>query len=585
MRESQSLNPILFWFFLTLLVTSISFGQKTVPNPSRDFSREIYGKEDTDFIRQHQSKGIETPSKKVRFIYLVPQDRPIRDDYKAAIADAALHLQDWYQKELGNDYAYRLNDPIVEVHQTPHTADWYANYPFVPNPVFPDYRYWVNATGDGFAATGGSFDDPYNRWIFFLDAQIGCVQPAGGTHGVALLHLGDLRGLTGQSYISPCNPNDPPDTSSKYRYVGGVGHEMGHSFNLPHPPGCGTDPYETSALMCGGYGLYPNTYFLSADKTFLLNDPEVSQFFSPTDLREPRIVDFDKDRKTDFSVWRPSNTTWYTIPSSGSSPTSTVWGLATDKVAPGDFDGDTKTDIAVWRPSNGTWYIIQSSDGTYRQEQWGASGDHSVAGDYDGDRRADLAIWRPATATWWIKRSATNIPLVFAFGAATDLPVPADYNGDKRTDIAVFRPSLNNWYVYQPYLSYYYSPAPGGISYTTTNFGATGDRLVPSDYSGDGRDDIAVFRPSTGQWRLNFASDTRVTVYSWGQSGDVPVPGDYDNDGKTDVAVWRPLDGTFYVRKSSTGTPLTQQWGVNGDVPAASAFVHGAEQSPTFSLW
>ena len=48
---------------------------------------------------------------------------------------------------------------------------------------------------------------------------------------------------------------------------------------------------------------------------------------------------------------------------------------------------------------------------------------------------------------------------------------------------------------------------------------------------------------------------------------DVPVPGDYDGDGKTDVAVWRPNEGNWYARRSSNGTMLQAQMGQDGDVP------------------
>ena len=72
-----------------------------------------------------------------------------------------------------------------------------------------------------------------------------------------------------------------------------------------------------------------------------------------------------------------------------------------------DFDGDRKSDITVWRPGDGYWYIISSKDGSIIYQQWGggAFNDVPVPGDYDGDGKTDIAVWRPGDGVWYIKSS------------------------------------------------------------------------------------------------------------------------------------------------------------------------------------
>src|SRR5690349_6825068 len=107
-------------------------------------------------------------------------------------------------------------------------------------------------------------------------------------------------------------------------------------------------------------------------------------------LKLRTALDFDKDGKADFSIFRPSNNVWY-VAKSGGGADYTQFGLANDDfMTPGDYDGDGKADIAVWRDPTGVFYWLNSSDGTFHAIQFGISQDEPVARDYDGDGKTDL---------------------------------------------------------------------------------------------------------------------------------------------------------------------------------------------------
>lgn len=140
--------------------------------------------------------------------------------------------------------------------------------------------------------------------------------------------------------------------------------------------------------------------------------------------------------------------------------------------------------------------------------------------------------------------------------------VPSDFDGDGRTDVSLWRPTTGTWYA--------------GLSSNSTMYvqpwGLTGDKIVPADYDGDGRTDLAVRRPSDNNFYVFNSSNSTVEVRNFGIVGDVPIPADYNADGKADVAVWRPSNGTWYLSLSGSGIFYVMPWGFSTDKPAPADF-------------
>jgi hypothetical protein len=209
-----------------------------------------------------------TRTPEVHVVYLVPADVDVRGDYVQNLRAAITNLQAWYGSALGTGETFTLAHPTVLVYQTEHEARWYATNP-LPG-VDQSLWFWFNATTEGFAATGGSFSDPDDVWIFYIDAAPACGQLTGGAASVALLPVNDLRGLAGEPTIGTCTGEVEPDLGP-CRWVGGLGHELGHALGLPHPAGCesGSPDCPIFALMWVGYLTYPDAYLTTSDRAIL----------------------------------------------------------------------------------------------------------------------------------------------------------------------------------------------------------------------------------------------------------------------------------------------------------------------------
>lgn len=284
--------------------------------------------------------------------------------------------------------------------------------------------------------------------------------------------------------------------------------------------------------------------------TMFNNYPNGYHFFLARYLNNgTRDSDFNGDRKSDLSVFRPSLGTWYLF-DGGSGFSSIPFGAADDRIVPADYDGDGRIDVAVFR--NGVWYLLNSSNGALASYSFGQSGDVPVPADYDGDDRADIAVFRQGF--WYIINSGDNSFRAEKFGQAGDRPVIGNFDGDRRSDLAVYRGGT--WYV---------NGSTTGFS--ATPFGLATDQPVVGDYDSDGKSDFAVYRD--GDWYI-LGSFLGFSATHFGIASDRPAPGEYDGDGRTDFAVFR--DGTWFTL-GSLGAFNYTHFGSAGDIPVPSAYL------------
>ena len=77
------------------------------------------------------------------------------------------------------------------------------------------------------------------------------------------------------------------------------------------------------------------------------------------------------------------------------------------------------------------------------------------------------------------------------------------------------------------------------------------------------------------KWLLSGCRSSSGSIFAaqFGQSTDKPAVGDYDRDGRSDMAVWRPSTGEWSVLRSSDGftSYFAVPFGANGDIPIQAA--------------
>ena len=177
--------------------------------------------------------------------------------------------------------------------------------------------------------------------------------------------------------------------------------------------------------------------------------------------------------------------------------------------------------------------------------------------DFDGRFGVDPSVYRPSDNKWLIRLSG-DVVASFTWGEAGDRMVPADYDGDGKTDVAMFRPSTGIWYIIESQTG----------TFRTVSWGQNGD--IPLTREGEQRNaDLIVFRPSEGRWYIRQGPNDTMFTVNWGQAGDIPIYEQF-TFGSVPFTVFRPSEGRWYFLQGSN--MWTVDWGQQEDIPVPADY-------------
>ena len=283
---------------------------------------------------------------------------------------------------------------------------------------------------------------------------------------------------------------------------------------------------------------------------------------SPLDIE---VSDLNADGRPDMAIVAFATTNTVTILLNNGSggftaAPSVSWANATANghLVAADFNRDCRTDLAVVR-SDSIAILLGDNTGAFTLSSVAATSPTSVvAADLNLDRIPDIGVGHLTAPNF------TALPGDGAgnFGTAFPITLPQsidnlallDVNLDGRLDIALSQRS-NNFSLYDDTSNYF--------------------KRTDSDYDKDGRADLAIFRPSEGNWYL-LRGTQGFLAHHWGATGDRPIAADFDGDLKSDIAVWRengwgdPNRSYFFILRSSDSTAQVEQFGRAGDQPAVT---------------
>ena len=271
-------NALLQWQSSDLAVVTVLEGTVTAVGGGNATITAIYDEERTVDVAISVHISVHETST-VRVLYAAPMDRVFRSDYRQAIQHAIVDLQSWYRQEL-KGLTFSLYDATPEQCQLSEAADFYGRYSW--QKVVDGVQHCAPVEEGTSTFT----------WVVYVDVEVECApdgsegdweqgyaQLGRGGPGLTILPRDDMDGLIGEKIVYYGKCGGGPWDGPVERWIGGLGHELGHTFGLPHPQGCDEElpTCDYDALMANGYEAYPDTYLRPDEKATLRSSPFIGR--------------------------------------------------------------------------------------------------------------------------------------------------------------------------------------------------------------------------------------------------------------------------------------------------------------------
>lgn len=321
--------------------------------------------------------------------------------------------------------------------------------------------------------------------------------------------------------------------------------------------------------------------------------------------------DFNGDKFADIAFYNPEKRTWNIIDITNLKANTInlnkrlLSGIDQSNTlipVPGDYDGDQITDIALINRTTGNWHIIKSSnkqiDPKAQYIIWcKPTGEIVIPSDFDGDLITDYSCLSSVhiLGGWHTHQSSDSMFVAFNAGfSAINTAVNVDLDGDNKADHVTYD---SNKQKFSGYLS---SNNFDQSKYLQVNLGTNSSIVVPADYDGDKKVDLAVWIPETGEWNIAYSANTLSTnilsdgnsgkmlgcgvpapkgdtaipkcsieTFKLGKTGDIPMPGDYNGDGKDDIAILHTDTFIFEILKEDGSNKKVKLDRFRGSIPAS----------------